>query len=114
MSPNARGPGHPPVRKFLSHSFQQRLQTSEGFRAGGSVGRIGVGGIFAGAHEAVACAIVDDWVVFLAGGGHGCFRIGNGSGDARVVASIEAVDGSSNGSERRTLAAEVRRRRKRR
>ncbi len=53
-----------------------------------------VGGIFAGAHEAVACSIVGDGVVFFAGGLHGFGGGGDGRADAGVVAGVEAVDRS--------------------
>ena len=84
------------LRRCSALLVEQGDQALEAFGARCFVGCVG-GGVFAGAHEAVARAIVDDRVVFFAGGLHGVRGGGNGGGDAGVVASVEAVDGRGDG-----------------
>src|SRR6202050_3905036 len=52
------------------HLAEQRLKTRKGLSAGGGVGGVGVCGVFAGTHEAVASAIVNYRIIFFACGGH--------------------------------------------
>jgi len=85
----------PSTRKSV-RSIDQRHQTLEAFGARCFVGCVG-GGIFAGAHESVARAIVDDRLILFAGGLHGVRGGGNGGRDAGVVAAVESVDGRGDG-----------------
>ena len=80
--------------QFISCSS---LTAGEALFARGLVAGDGVVGVFAGAHEAVACAVVGDGLVLLAGGLHGFDGGGNGGADARVVAGVEAVDRRGDG-----------------
>ena len=81
----------------MLHLPKQRFQAREGLCARGGVGGVGVGGVFAGAHEAVACAIVGDGLILFAGGFHGVGGVWDRGADARVVAGVEAVDRSGDG-----------------
>src|SRR5271156_3014719 len=86
-----------PARRGRGSSWDGRLLGEEGFPAGpGGVAGFFVGfagvGSFAGAHEAVAGAIVGDGVVGFAGGFHGGDSVGNGGADARVIAGVKTVD----------------------
>ena len=76
------------------HLSEQGDEALEGFLAGCLVAGYGVGGVFAGAHEAVASTVVGDGLVLFTGGLHGCDGWRDGSVDAGVVASVEAIDGS--------------------
>ena len=78
------------------HFFDEGDEAGEALVAGGFIGGAGVGG-FAGAHEAVACSVVGDRVVFFASGLHGFGGGGDGSADTGVVAGVEAVDGGGDG-----------------
>ena len=73
---------------------EQSDQALEGFGARVLLAAAVVGRrwIFAGAHESVARAVIDDGLILFAGGLHGGSGGGNGGGDARVVAGVEAVD----------------------
>ncbi len=53
----------------------------------------GCGGILAGAHEAVARAVIDDGLILFAETLHGRGGGGDRGTDAGVVAGVEAVDG---------------------
>ena len=79
--------------------LSREVRRSKRLVARGLVGGVGVGGVFAGAHEAVAGSIVGDGVVLLAGGLHALGGGGNGGVDAGVVAAVEAVDGCGDGGE---------------
>jgi len=72
-------------------------KTGKSFFAGLLVARNGVGGVFARAHEAVAGAVVGDWLIFLVSGLHGFGGRGDGCADASVIAGVEAVDGRCDG-----------------
>ena len=87
------------------HLFDESDEASEALFAGGLVGWVVVVGVFAGAHEAVACSFIGDGIVFFAGGLHGvgCGRYGGV--DASVVAGVEAVDGSGDGGDVRGAGA---------
>jgi hypothetical protein len=86
------------------HLFDQGDEAGEALFAGGLVGGGGVGG-FAGAHEAMACSVVGDGLVFFACGLHGFGGGGDGGSDAGVVAGVEAVDGSGDGGDVRGAGA---------
>src|SRR5215831_17908481 len=72
---------------------QKRFPAGPGVGASLFIGVVGVGS-FTGTHEAVARAIVGYRIVGFAGGFHGGDSIGNGRINARVIAGVEAVDGS--------------------
>jgi len=89
------------------HLFDEGDEAGEALFTSGLVAGDGVIGIFAGAHEAVACAVVGDGIVLFARGFHGISGGGNSGADTGVVASIEAVDRSGDGGDvRRTGAVE--------
>lgn len=73
--------------------MEESDEALEAFCASGFVARDGVVRVFSGAHEAVACALVGDGLVFFAGCLHGCNGGRNGGTDTGVVASVEAIDG---------------------
>src|SRR5579864_9811095 len=74
---------------------EQRFPADPGFGAGFAVGFAGVGR-FSGAHEAVAGALVRDWLESFAGCFHVLNRLGKSSADARVVSRVEAIHRSRN------------------
>jgi len=80
------------------HLRDKSDETFEAFFARSFVAGDGVGGIFAGTHEAVARTVVCDGFVFLTCGLHGFGGGGQSGSDACVVAGVEAVDRSGDGS----------------
>jgi hypothetical protein len=88
------------------HLFDECDEAGEALVAGGFVGGRGVGR-FAGAHEAVACSVVGDRLIFFPCCFHGFGSGGDGGADAGVIAGVEAVDGGGDGGDvRRARAVE--------
>ena len=79
------------------HLLDEGDEAGEALFAGGLVAGDGVVGVFASAHESVACTFIGDGIVLFAGDLHGFGRGGDGGTDAGVIAGVKAVDGSGNG-----------------
>src|SRR5438046_3207446 len=96
-NPEAEEQPRPTVRKVSSpgtagSDFPQEVLPAFPCRFPGFPVALGGIGCFAGPHEAVAGALVDDRLVGLASCLHQLLRLWNGGVDAGIVAPVEAID----------------------